>query len=120
MTDFRASLSKLAEAMPGVLAVSIMGTDGIPIDSVVVEEAPDAAGLLVEYSALLDQVRQSAQMLSAGELEELTVRSSELTCIMRLINPEFFLAAVITPRQSMGRTRYLLRVQAPTLLEALA
>lgn len=116
MTDFRGQLDRIRRAIPGALSASIMGMDGIPIDAVHEEEAQtDPSGLVVEYSALLEQVRKSAQMFAAGELEEVSIRAERLTCIMRPINREFFLALVIRPEASMGKSRYLLRIQAPKL-----
>lgn len=120
--DFRARLARLREAVPGALAATIMGADGIPIDLVQNTDVDqmDASGLLVEYGALLEQVRKTAQMFAAGPLEELSVRSERLTCLMRPINDEFFLALVIPPEASLGRSRFLLRVEAPQLRTALS
>lgn len=120
MTDFRKPLEHLLEAVPGALLVSIMGTDGIPIDTVQAPEGKvDASGLVVEYGALIEQVRRSAQMFAAGGLEEVAVRAENLTCIMRPINQEFFLALVLQPGASIGKSRYLLRLQAPQFEPAL-
>lgn len=120
--DFRARLARLKEAVPGAFAATIMGADGIPIDLVQAEDIEnlDASGLLVEYGALLEQVRKTAQMFSAGPLEELSVRSERLTCLMRPINEEFFLALVLPPEASLGHSRFLLRVEAPQLRSALS
>lgn len=119
--DFRARLSRLKEAIPGAFAASIMGSDGIPIDAI---ETPlkgvDTSGLIVEYGALLESVRKTAQMFAAGRLEEVAVRSEHLTALLRPINDEFFLALVLGPEASLGKSRYLLRIEAPQLEEALS
>jgi predicted regulator of Ras-like GTPase activity (Roadblock/LC7/MglB family) len=121
MTDFRAELERLRDAIPGALATCIMGVDGIPIDAVQQEGLDtDPAGLLVEYSALVEQIRRSAQMLAAGDLEEVAVKTERVTCLLRTINHEFFLAAVVRPEASVGRTRFLLRLRAPALGPALS
>lgn len=119
--DFRDRLTRLKNAIPGAVTATIMGADGIPIDAV--ESPPngiDTSGLLVEYGALLEQVKKTAQMFAAGQLEELAVRSERLTAIMRPINEEFFLAVVLGPTGSLGKSRYLLRVEAPQLESALS
>lgn len=116
MTSFRSTLERIRRAVPGALSASIMGADGIPIDAVHVDGLEvDPNGLVIEYGALLDQVRRSAQMFAAGDLQEVAIRAERLTCVMRPINREFFLALVIGPTASVGRSRYLLRIQAPQL-----
>lgn len=121
MTDFRGRLDRLLKAVPGAVGASIMGADGIPIDAVQRDGLEiDSAGLLVEYGALLEQVRQTAQMFAAGDLEELAVRAERVTCVMRPINGEFFLALMIGPRASVGRSRHVLRLEAPQLRPALS
>lgn len=120
--DFRSFLTELCQELPGVALATIMGADGIPVDSVdgVGAAGSDPAALLVEYSALLVQAGQSAQMLGAGALQEVVVRSERLSCVLRVLNSDFFLALVLTSGASLGKSRFALRVASPHLAEALA
>jgi predicted regulator of Ras-like GTPase activity (Roadblock/LC7/MglB family) len=118
--EFRTPLRAICTAMPGAVAATLMGSDGIPVETVQAEpNEVDVGSLLVEYAALLDQVRRSAQMFEAGSLEELAIASEHLTTIIRPLNPEYFLALALTPAASAGKGRYLLRIHAPQLIEAL-
>lgn len=122
MFDFRAELERLCSGVPGVFAASVMGADGLAIDHVEAENGAgvDTAALLVEYGGLLEQVRSAAQMLAAGPLDELVVRSGKLVCVMRVLNREYFVALVLSPGASTGRARFALRVRGPRIAEALA
>jgi predicted regulator of Ras-like GTPase activity (Roadblock/LC7/MglB family) len=108
-------------ALDGAFSASIMGVDGIPVDSVEADSGDvDIPSLLVEYSSLLSQVQRSAQMFAAGGLEELAIRSENLTAILRPINAEYLLCLALRPSASFGKGRYLLRINAPKLASALS
>lgn len=121
--EIRAPLESICGAVDGALAASVMGFDGVPVDTY--EHAPgpedaDVASLLVEYSTLLDQVKNSAQMFAAGDLEELSIRADRVTALIRPLNQEFFLVLALTSPGASGKGRYLLRMHAPKLAEFLA
>lgn len=119
--DFRAELEGLCRGIPGIVAASVMGTDGIAIDHVEASDGTgvDTAALLVEYGGLLGQVRTSAQMLAAGPLDEVVVRSQRLCCILRMLSPDYFLAVVLRPGASAGRARHALRIRSSDIAGAL-
>jgi predicted regulator of Ras-like GTPase activity (Roadblock/LC7/MglB family) len=97
-----------------------MGFDGIAVDTLAPKaEGLDADTLLVEYSALLDQVRRAAASLGNGELEEVMVRTEKLTALLRPIDENYFLFLAMEPDGNFGKGRFLLRVTAPKLLEEL-
>ena len=113
---FRNHLDRLLQAVPGSVAASIMGADGIPIDVVQAEPEPDEpTSLFVEYGTLIEQFRSTAQMFAAGDLEELAAKSERFTCVMRPINGDFYLALILHPSASVGRGRFHLRILAPSL-----
>lgn len=118
----RGPLTEICAAVPGAVAASIIAADGVPVDTVEAENdgSIDIGSLLVEYSALLGQVRNSAQMFAAGDLEELAIASSNLTTIIRPLSVEFFVALALTPEANFGKGRYLLRLKADALRAALA
>lgn len=123
MTDFNAQLRTICAAVDGAVIATLMGVDGIPVQSY--EARPpdgdvDVASLLVEYSALIAQVQRSAQMFAAGDLEELSITSERLTTILRPVTPEYFVALALRTGSNLGKGRYLLRVHAPKLAAELS
>lgn len=121
--EIRGPLEKIHKGVDGALAITIMGMDGLPVDSlqpsVSEHEDLDVNSLLIEYSSLLAQVKNSAQMFAAGGLEELSIASERLTMIIRPVNDEYFVALALMPGANFGKGRYLLRVLVPTLAGAL-
>ncbi|MEQ8273402.1 MAG: roadblock/LC7 domain-containing protein [Deltaproteobacteria bacterium] len=122
--EIRGPLEKIHQGVDGALAITLMGMDGLPVDTLHPtasdHEDLDVSSLVVEYSTLLNQVKSSAQMFAAGGLEELAISSEHLTMIIRPVTDEYFLALALTPGANFGKGRYLLRVLAPTLAGALS
>lgn len=127
MTVFRECLEDICGALNGVVIATVMGLDGLAVDTLSGQapvssndEPVEVDALLVEYSALLDQVRRSAQVFEAGGLEEVSIRSERLTTIIRLLTPEYFVAVALTPQASSGKARYLLRLHSAALVGELS
>lgn len=112
---FREHLNEICR-VEGAVAASVMGFDGIAIDTVSPEETSlDLETLLVEFSGLMGQVRQVAEGLHAGTLQELSVGTEALTTHLRVLNDEFFLLLAIAPEGNHGKGRFLMRINAPKL-----
>ena len=122
MSDIRSPLEELCTRVKGAYAATIMGHDGLPVDTVgaAADNDLDVAALVVEFGALVSQVQRSAQMFAAGDLEELAIRSERLTTILRPINESYFLVLALRPGANLGMGRYLVRMSAPKLADALA
>lgn len=121
--DFREHLERICDDLDGAVAACLMGADGLPVEAVERfqdHEGIDANSLFVEYSSLLPQLRQSAEMFTAGAVEELCVRSEGLTAVIRPVTEEYFLALALRPGGNLGKGRYLLRLVAPQLVDELS
>jgi len=116
---FREHLDEVCK-VDGAVAASVMGFDGIAIDTVTpAETLLDIESLMVEYSGIMGQVRTAAEGMQAGELSELSIGTDRLTAHLRPINSEYFLILAMTPEGNQGKGRFLLRVTAPKLKEEL-
>jgi len=99
--------------MTGALAASIIGPNGAVLSSVQVDDSGcDVDALWSDYAGLLSQIKNSAQMLAAGALEELMLSSDHVTTVVRPLGSEAFLVLGIRPEASQGKARYLCRVAA--------
>lgn len=119
----RAPLEAICHGLDEAVAATLMGMDGIPIDTVTALETEpdlDLNALLIEYSGLLAQLSHNAQMLAAGPLEEISIRSESVTTIIRPLSDEYFVAVALRSTGLSGRGRYLLRVHGPKLRDALS
>ena len=127
VTEIRTPLVQICEGIDGVLAATVMGFDGLPVDTYQPKNGNagghttqvDVPALMVEYSSMLGQIQRSAQMFSAGGLEELAITSENLRTVIRPLSEDYFVAIAMTRGANMGRGRYLLRLHAPKLQEAI-
>jgi predicted regulator of Ras-like GTPase activity (Roadblock/LC7/MglB family) len=112
---FREHLEKICGSIDGAVASSVMGFDGIAVDTVekAGAEGVDLGGLLVEYANILSQVRSAAGMLQTGGVLELMISTDKLSTLARPLTPEYFLVVALMPEANVGKARYILRVTAP-------
>lgn len=118
---FKDILREVVENTDGAVASILMGFDGITVDSYVdAASGIDMETVGSEYSQVLSQIRQAAQLLDMGTAREVAVQAENMTTLMRLLNDEYFVALAIAPTGNIGKARFLLRMQAGKLLENLS
>ena len=118
---FKQHLEAVCSQVEGAVACSIMGFNGLPIDSHrVTEPGMDLDGLWVEYSSLFGQIQRAAESMQSGHVKEVAIHTDRLSTIARLINPEYFLVLAMSPEGNIGKGRFALRVIAPQILPELS
>jgi predicted regulator of Ras-like GTPase activity (Roadblock/LC7/MglB family) len=110
VTAFANTLKQVAERVPETQLLIVMGTDGIPIEKLVVRPAPNLDAVAAEYTSLLKSGVAVAGETGLGELKELSVVTEKMTALLVAITPEYFLFAGLAPGALMGRARFALRV----------
>ncbi len=113
--SFREHLKDICQGVDGALACSLMGVDGIEVDTHLASPAHglDLRSLLVEYSDLFRSARDAAAGQQAGALAELDLHTEKLVTVARLVSQDYFLVVALTPGGNYGKARYLLRITAP-------
>lgn len=118
---FREHVQHIVEATPGAVACTIMGFDGIAIDTFQIEgEDVDIPTLLVEYSTAAQQLRRNAAQSFAGPFVELMVQGELMSTIVRPLTDEYFLAVVLKPTALVGKARYLMRMAVAPISKELS
>ena len=113
---FREHLQEVVRSVDGALACSLMGADGIEVDTHLVDGcAFDLASLLIEYSSLFRLAREAAATHQAGEVVELSIQTDQVLTVARSVTPEYFLVVALRPDGNFGKARYMLRVTTPKL-----
>jgi predicted regulator of Ras-like GTPase activity (Roadblock/LC7/MglB family) len=114
---FREHLQEVVRSVDGAVACSLMGADGIEVDTHLTEDqrGVDLRTLLIEYSSLFRLAREAAETHQAGEVSELCIQTDKILTVARLVTPEYFMVAALRPDGNFGKARYMLRVTAPRL-----
>jgi predicted regulator of Ras-like GTPase activity (Roadblock/LC7/MglB family) len=110
MTRFGQALRAVAARVPESQLLIIMGTDGIPIEKLVLNPDPNLEAVAAEYTALLRASVSAAGDTGLGELRELAIVTDRMTALLVAITAEYFLFAALAPGALHGRARFALRV----------
>ncbi len=117
---FEEVVENAVEKTAGGLAAVIMASDGISLSSYVKPEVEiDLETLGIEYANLLQEISRSSEAMDAGSLKELALTTDKYLTLLRVINPEYFIALIMEPGGNQGKGRFLLRVSAPSVLKEL-
>jgi predicted regulator of Ras-like GTPase activity (Roadblock/LC7/MglB family) len=110
VTRFTQALRAIAARVPESQVLIIMGTDGIPVEKLVLNPDPNLEAVAAEYTALLRASVSAAGDTGLGELRELSVVTDRMTALLVAITSEYFLFAALAPGALHGRARFALRV----------
>jgi len=112
--SFREHLQDVCTSVDGAVACSLMGVDGIEVDTLLAGEAElDLKSILVEYSGVFRNARDAADVHQAGGVSEVSINTDKLVTVARLVSPDYFMVVALTPEGNYGKARYLLRITAP-------
>ena len=119
--SFAGLLREIVEGCGGGIGAVLMGSDGIPIEQVVVGPIPqgpladDLATAGVEFGRILDDIRKASDALSGGGVRETLVVLDRFTLLFRTVDGDIFLVVVLAPDANIGKARYLIRRQLPAV-----
>jgi len=117
---FSEILQRIVEETGGGIGAVLMGYDGIAIDQYFApDEELDLQMVVVEYSNVLKEIRKTADILSLGDMEEISIRTDCFIIVIRILNDEYFVAMVINRDGNFGKGRYLMTREGFNLIEAL-
>ncbi len=97
MPGFAEALRGIAARVPETQVVILMGTDGIPIEKLIVRPDPNLEAVAAEYTTLLRASLTAASDTNLGELKELSIVTEKMTALLVAITPEYFLFAALLP-----------------------
>ncbi len=118
---FRENLARMVDNVEGGVAGLLMGFDGIAVETYARPAATlDINVVGMEFSVVLNRVREAASVLEVGGVQEIAIRAENLSVLVRVLNPDYFVALALTPDGNVGKGRYLLRLTAPRLQTELA
>jgi len=109
VTGFSEALKSIAARVPETQVLMVMGTDGIPIDKLVLRADPNLEAVAAEYTTLLRASLSAAADTGLGDLKELSIVTERMVALLVSITPEYFLFAALAPGALVGRARHALR-----------
>jgi predicted regulator of Ras-like GTPase activity (Roadblock/LC7/MglB family) len=115
---FRELFRILAGVIPGFRAASVVGYDGIEIESHVPSDLPHEV-LSAELNGILRNLDRLKADVGMGTLEEVVIRTNAENILLLRLSPELFILVITEPGHSTGQARYEVQRLAHRFLEAL-
>jgi predicted regulator of Ras-like GTPase activity (Roadblock/LC7/MglB family) len=127
--DLTDELTEAVERIPGAVAISLLGMDGVAVETIngsktlvgttqaSLPEDGDLAAWEVEVADLMLGARRAARSLNWGAVKNLTLETRELTFLMRIIKPDYFLLLALENEANVARARFELQRLASSIAD---
>ena len=114
---FRQTLAGIRDRVEGVVGISLIGLDGIAIESINDGGVPlDVLG--AEFGGFIKSIRPNAE-LNTGEVLQFSLVTEKYITFLSAITPEYFVLLVMRPDGNYGRARFELLKAKEALREEL-
>ncbi len=117
--SFRSVLDEVRKRVDGTLAVSLIGLDGITVESINQSGmALDAMG--AEFGRFIKTIRLSNTELNTGEVLQFSLVAEKYVAFLSAVTPEYYVLLVLRPDGNYGRARFELARAKQRLRDELA
>ncbi len=113
-------IQQLINDCEGAVAGFVMSLDGIPVELHSLDDDAPARAAGMEFAFVMTQVRKAAGILKVGALDEVIIRAEAYTFVLRVLGDKHFAGVILTPEGNMGKCRFVLRMGAADLANALS
>lgn len=102
---FRTILQDIQKRVDGAIAVSLIGLDGIAIESIKSNGVPlDVMG--AEFGGFVKSIRLSNTELNTGDVLQFSIVTEKYTAFLSAVTPEYYVLLVMKPDGNYGRARF--------------
>lgn len=102
---FRQTLATIRDRVDGTLAISLIGLDGIAVESLNENRVPlDVLG--AEFGGFIKSIKLSNTELNTGEVQQFSLTTERYLTFLSQVTPEYFILLVMRPDGNYGRARF--------------
>ena len=98
ITPFGDALADVSTRVEGVLAISLIGLDGIAIETIKNREDVPVESLGAELGSFVKSIRMSNTDLKLGNVEQFSLVSEQFVTFLSEVTGEYFVAAELSIR----------------------
>jgi len=117
--NFQESLSRTMAGIPGAVALSLIGLDGLRVVGVATNDAVDMDNLSAELTTFIRNLNLANADLKLGRLQQIALISQDYTSIISSITEDYYLLCVMEHQDYFGEARFQLRKLALRLKKEL-
>jgi predicted regulator of Ras-like GTPase activity (Roadblock/LC7/MglB family) len=115
MNVFQDTLRRIAQRVEGTQAVSLVGLDGIPIDSFGTADGASIESVAAELGAFVKSVEGPRTSFDRAAVHQLTIVTDRSTAILSRVTEEYYLLLLLSKEGNLGRGRFELQKAAVAL-----
>ena len=115
MSVFQEILRRIAERVEGARAVSLVGVDGMPIDTYGRFEGISVESVAAELGAFVKNAESPHSEGQSGTIQQLTITTDRVATILSRVTPEYYLLLLLSREGNFGRGRFELKRAALSL-----
>ncbi len=115
MNVFQDTLRRVAERVEGTRAVSLVGVDGIPIDSYGELDDLSVEAVSAEMGAFLKTAQFSSSAPEPAAVQQLSIVTDNGITIFSRVTEDYYLLLLLSRNGNSGRGRFELRKAALAL-----
>lgn len=102
---FKRVLEDIRRRVEGTLAVTLIGLDGIAIETLNELRVPlDVLG--AEFGGFIKSIRLSNTELNTGEVKQFALVTEKYVTFLSEVTPEYYILLVMRPDGNYGRARF--------------
>ena len=102
---FKDVLSKLRRQVDGSIAASLIGLDGIAVETVADPGVPlDVLG--AEFGGFVKSIQNTNTELNTGDVLQFALVTEKYTTFLSEVTPEYYILLVLRPDGNYGRARF--------------
>lgn len=102
---FKSVLAGIRDRVQGTLAISIIGLDGIAVETIKEEAVPlDVMG--AEFGGFIKSIRLSNTELNTGDVLQFSLVTEKYIAFLSAVTSEYFVLLVMRPDGNYGRARF--------------
>ena len=102
---FRDVLGALQNSVEGALAVSLIGLDGIAVETINDHDVPLDV-LSAEFGSFIKSIRHANTELNTGEVLQFSLVTERYITFLSEVTPEYYILLVLRPDGNYGRARF--------------
>ena len=102
---FKDVLASLQNSVEGAIAVSLIGLDGIAVETINDHDVPlDVIG--AEFGSFIKSIRHANTELNTGEVLQFSLVTEKYITFLSEVTPEYYILLVLRPDGNYGRARF--------------
>ncbi|MGA7614143.1 MAG: hypothetical protein WBX15_03080 [Thermoanaerobaculia bacterium] len=105
---FKETLEGVFRRVDGTLAVSLLGLDGIAVETVG-GEGVSLETWSAELGAFVKSLQLSINELDSGDLRQFTLATDRHLALFSAVTSDYFILMILSPDGNFGRARFELR-----------